>query len=235
MIDSKPIGTSMSTTCSLGTNDDTPSCDPSSFHNIIGYWHYLSITRLDVAFAVHKLSQHMQVTLSIHMKALKHILCYLKHTISYDLHLVTTRNLDLTTFCDADWGGDNVDRKSTSACIVYLGTNTISWSCIKRSTVARSFTQTEYRTIRTTTFELLWLQQLLKELGIQITKQPNIFLDNIYATYLCANQVFHSQMKHLAINYHFVHDIISKGQSVSCTFKSPTSRLTHKASLLIMT
>ena len=163
MTDAKPIGTPMSTTCSLGTNDDIPSCDSSFFCSLIRSLHYLSITRSDVAFAVNKLSQYMQAPLSIHMQALKCILCYLKHTIFHGLHLVVTRNLDLNAFCDADWGGDNVDWKSTGAYIVYLGPNTISWSCKKQSTG-------EYRSIGTTTSKLLWIQQLLMELRIQIPK-----------------------------------------------------------------
>ena len=30
------------------------------------------------------------------------------------------------------------------------------------------------------------------------------------ATYVCANPVFHSRMKHIAIDFHFVHDQVSK-------------------------
>lgn len=166
MVDAKPIGTPMSTTCSLGTNDNIPSCDSSFFCSLIRSLHYLSITRSDVAFAVNKLSQYMQAPLSIHMQALKRILRYLKHIIFHGIHLVATRNLDLIAFCNADWGGDNVDWKSTSAYIVYLGPNAISWSCKKQFTIARSSTKAEYRTIGTTTSELLWIQQLLMELGI---------------------------------------------------------------------
>ena len=210
MTDAKPICTPMSTTCSLDTNDDTPSYDSSSFHSLIGSLHYLSLTWSDVAFVVNKLSQYMQAPSSIHMQALERILRYLKHTIFHDLYLVATKNLDLTAFCDADWGGDNFDRKSTSAYIVYLGPNAISWSCKKKSTVARSSTEVEYHTIETTMSKLLWIQQLLMELGIQIPKRPNIFSDNISATYLCENSVFHSQMKHLSIDYHFGRDIIAK-------------------------
>lgn len=88
-----------------------------------------------------------------------------------------------------------------------------SWSCKKQSTVARWSTKVEYRTIgSTTTIELLWLQQVLHKLGINISQPPTIFSDNIGATYLCANPVFHSWMKHLAIDYHFVRDLTTKNQ-----------------------
>ncbi|GAU28735.1 hypothetical protein TSUD_372430 [Trifolium subterraneum] len=166
----------------------------------------------DVAFAVNKLSQQMQAPTTTHMQALKRVLRYLKSTISHGLHLVKTTNLNVTAFCDADWGGDTIDRKSTGAYIVYLGPNVISWSCKKQSTVARSSTEDEYRTIATTTAEILWLRQLLHELGLDLNQPPTIFSDNIGATYLCANPVFHSRMKHLAIDYHFVRDLVAANQ-----------------------
>ncbi|PNX56481.1 putative copia-type protein [Trifolium pratense] len=144
------------------------------------------------------------------MQSLKRVLRYLKHTLTHGLHLVRAPTICLTAFCDADWGGDNVDRKSTGAYIVYLGPNAISWSCKKQSTVARSSTEAEYRTIGSTTTELLWLQQLLLELGIQLPQPPTIFTDNIGANYLCTNPVFHTRMKHLAIDYHFVRDLVGK-------------------------
>lgn len=56
--------------------------------------------------------------------------------------------------------------------------------------------------------ELLWLQELFKELHIRLPNRPTIFSDNLGATYLCVNPIFHSRMKHLAIDYHFVCDLV---------------------------
>jgi hypothetical protein len=116
--DAKPVSTPMSTTCSLVANEDSSTCDVSHFRSLAGSLHYLSTTRPDVAFAVNKLSQHMQAPTTTHMQALKRVLRYLKNTISHGLHLVKTNNLNLTAFCDADWGGDTIDRKSIGAYIV---------------------------------------------------------------------------------------------------------------------
>lgn len=38
-----------------------------------------------------------------------------------------------------------------------------------------------------------------------------IYCDNVGATQLSANPVFHSRMKHLAIDYYFVRDLVQKG------------------------
>lgn len=51
----------------------------------------------------------------------------------------------------------------------------------------------------------------MTELGISLPTQLVLYCDNIGATYLCANPVFHSRMKHIALDYHFVRDNIQSG------------------------
>ena len=41
---------------------------------------------------------------------------------------------------------------------------------------------------------------------------PTLFSDNLGATYLFANPIFHSRMKYLAIDYHFVHDLVQSSE-----------------------
>jgi hypothetical protein len=128
MADSKPVSTPMATTfCSTSTPDAT-TCDSSEFRSILGSLHYLSITRPDIAFSVNKLAQNMQAPTVTHMQALKRILRYLKSTISHGLHLTKSLNKSLIGFCDADWAGDSLDRKSTSNCTIINGSR-ISHNC----------------------------------------------------------------------------------------------------------
>ena len=99
--------------------------------------------------------------------------------------------------------------KSTRAYLVYYGPNAIAWKCKKQTTIAKSSTEAEYRTISSTATKLLWLRELFKELHLPIVSPPVIHSDNIGATFLCANPMFHSHMKHLVIEYHFVRDLVS--------------------------
>ena len=87
----------------------------------------------------------------------------------------------------------------------------MSWASRKQQTRARSSTKAEYRAIAATTAELLWLRNVLIELGHYSSQTLIVYSDNAGATYVCANPVFHSKMKHLALEYHFVHEHVQKG------------------------
>ena len=52
------------------------------------------------------------------------------------------------------------------------------------------------------------MKSLLSELIALVQSPPNKLSDNLSSTYLFANLVFHSCMKHLAIDYHFVCDLV---------------------------
>ena len=48
--------------------------------------------------------------------------------------------------------------------------------------------------------KLQWLKSLLSELLVTVQSSPTLFSDNLGATHLFINPVFHSYMKHLAID-----------------------------------
>ena len=141
-----------------------------------------------------------------HLQHLKRLLRYLKSTINFGLHLSRTSSFNLVTYTDADGGGNADDGTSTSAYIIFLSGNPISWSSKKQRTVARSFTEVEYRAVAAATSKIMWLQNLLSELQVTQSIKPILFCDNIGATYLCSNPVLHSKMKHISLDFHFVRE-----------------------------
>jgi hypothetical protein len=54
------------------------------------------------------------------------------------------------------------------------------------------------------------VQSLLDELGVQQSKVPILWCDNISATYLSANPVFHARTKHIEVDFHFVRERVSR-------------------------
>ncbi|KAE8691460.1 RNA-binding KH domain-containing protein [Hibiscus syriacus] len=108
--------------------------------------------------------------------------------------------------------------------IVYLGRHPISWSSKKQRTIARSSTEAEYRSVAATTSELNWICSLLTKLGITLPTPHVIYCDNVGATYLCSNSVFHSRMKHVALDYHFIRGQVQSG-ALRVTYVSSTDQL----------
>ena len=203
MQDAKPALTPMATNPKL-TLSGQKHGNPTEYRTLVGSLQYLAFTRTDIAYAVNKLSQFMHFPTADHWQAAKRVLRYLAGTPTYGLFYSKSNPLSLHAFSDADWAGDSDDYVSTNAYIVYLGKHAISWSAKKQNGVARSSTEAEYRAVANTASELNWIGHLLQELGIQQHSSPTIYCDNIETTYLCANPVFHSRMKHLALDYHFI-------------------------------
>ncbi|KAJ0491830.1 putative RNA-directed DNA polymerase [Helianthus annuus] len=166
---------------------------------------------------VNKLSQFMHKPTNVHWEALKRLLRYLHGTLHHGIFLKRKSPMQLHAFTDADWAGDRPSYRSTTGYIVYLGQNPISWSSKRQSTLARSSTEAEFRAVASTTTEVQWLISLLVELGLKSTVTPAIYCDNLSATHYSANPVFHSRMKHLALDFHFVREKVQDG----------TIRVTH--------
>ena len=155
---------------------------------------------------------------------MKHILRYLKHTIHHCLFLHCETTFTIQAFSDADWASCPDDRRSTTGYCLYLGRNLLSWTFRKQRIVFCSSTEFEYRAIAQAATEIVWLQSLLSELGIPPSTPPILWCDNIGATYLAANPIFHARTKHIEIDVHYVRDHVS-AKALSIRFVSSKDQI----------
>jgi hypothetical protein len=76
--------------------------------------------------------------------------------------------------------------------------------------MSRSSTEFEYKSLANATIELIWVEALLRELGVKLKKKPCLWCDNLGATFLSANPVFHAHTKHIEIDFHFVRERVAR-------------------------
>jgi hypothetical protein len=110
----------------------------------------------------------------------------------------------LSAFSDANWEGCSDNRKSTEGFAIFIGSNLINWCAKKQSTMSRSSTESENKSMVNAIAELMWVQSLLRELQVSYPRGACLWCNNMGAKYLSSNPVFHGRMKHIEVNYHFV-------------------------------
>lgn len=166
--------------------------------------------RPDIAYAVNTVCQFMTSPTEVHYAAVKRILRYLKGTLQKGLFFrsngASMNSVFVKAFCDADWAGEIIQRRSTTGFVVYIGSSPVSWQSKKQGTVSRSSTESEYRSLANTAAEVSWIRHLLCDLKIQIPHAPVLKCDNLSALALASNPVFHSRIKHLDNDFHFVRE-----------------------------
>ncbi|XP_043694422.1 uncharacterized mitochondrial protein AtMg00810-like [Telopea speciosissima] len=150
----KPILTPMAVSSSSDSGGEKFS-DPKRYLSIVGALQYITLTHPNVAFAVNRVCQFMHSPTNHHWSMVKCILRYLKHTSTHGFLLERSTNLGLQAFSDADWAGNDSDRRSTGGYAIFLGPNLISWQSRKQKTFSRSSTESEYKALADATAELI--------------------------------------------------------------------------------
>ena len=180
------------------------------YRSTIGALQYLTLTRPDLAFCVNKLSQFQQTPTVAQWNACKHILRYVKGTLSHGLLFKPASLFTLEGCSDSYWATNIDDRKSISGICVFLGGNLITWSSRKQKAVARSSTEAEYRALSSAATDLMWVQHLLTDIGISISQPLVLWSGNLGAQALACNPVYHARTKHIELDVHFIRNLISE-------------------------
>jgi hypothetical protein len=198
----KPASTPLPVSEKLSRVDGTPldANGATKYRSVVGALQYVTLTRPNIVFAVNKVCQFLHNPTDVHWTTVKRILRYLGGTLGVGIKICNSSSLLVSAFSDADWGGCPDDRRSTGGFAVFLGSNLVSWSAKKQATVSRSSTESEYKSLANATAEIIWVQSILRELGVPQEKAPCLWCDNLGATYLSANPVFHARTKHIEID-----------------------------------
>ncbi|XP_049394474.1 uncharacterized mitochondrial protein AtMg00810-like [Solanum stenotomum] len=122
-----------------------PLKDVGRYQRLVRRLLYLTMTRVDISFAVQTLSQFMHAPKESHMEAALRVVKYIKTALGLGTCVQT--------------------RKSITRYLVKFGDALITWKSNKQETVARSSAEAEFRSMASAVAEITWLIGVYKELG----------------------------------------------------------------------
>ncbi|XP_019154341.1 PREDICTED: uncharacterized protein LOC109150820 [Ipomoea nil] len=211
LLGAKPVNVPIEQNHKLGLASSPIFSNPLAYQRLVGRLIYLAVTRPDLAYSVHVLSQFMQEPHDEHLEAALRVVRYLKGTPGQGILLRADSDLTLQGWCDSDWAACPTTRRSLMGWLVFLGHSPISWKTKKQTTISRSSAEAEYRSMVAVTCELKWLKGLLLSLGVRHHKTIKLFCDSQSALHIAKNPVFHERTKHIEVDCHFVRDAIKDG------------------------
>ena len=185
------------------------------YMRLVGCVLYLmTCTRPDISLATTSVSRFMQKPLYVHWLACLHLVRYLKGTTDYGISFSRSNWMNhlLCAFSDSDWGtSDTANRRSMTGYSVFLSGGPIAWRSCLQTTVAKSATEAEYYALSGTTDEVVFIRNLLSELGFVQEGPTPIFEDNKGAVDLSGNPMYHKRTKHIDIRYHSIREMVANG------------------------
>jgi hypothetical protein len=202
-----------------------------TFQSLVGSNIYIgTCTRPDIAFQTNRLAMFMSAGRVQHLLAAVRVVAYLRDTATRPLCFFTTddemrkTNLNplpvhITVYCDSDFASCVSTRRSTTGCLLLFNGVPFHWVSRRQKTVALSSTEAEWMAICDACKEALWTLSIIEQTSeivpssmVATTPPITARVDNSAALTIVNGDATHTKMKHVAIRFHFVRDLINEGK-----------------------
>ncbi|KAL0303193.1 UNVERIFIED_CONTAM: Retrovirus-related Pol polyprotein from transposon TNT 1-94 [Sesamum radiatum] len=169
-------------------------------------------TRLDIAFAVCKLSRFTNNPSIEHWKGIRRVFGYLKGTVNLGLFYNRFPAV-LECYSDASWITSVGNNKSTSGCVFTLAGGAVAWASKKQMCSTHSTMEAEFVALAAANKEAKWPRNLL--LDIKLWPQPipaiSLLCDSETAMSRALNKLYKGKNKHINLRHGYIRDLISEG------------------------
>jgi KUP system potassium uptake protein len=91
-----------------------------------------------------------------------------------------------------------------------MGGAATSWFCKKQPVVSISSTEAEYYALSEAIKEVLWVRQVLNEIGLSLNRPTTVYQDNRSTIAIALNPIQHQRVKHMDVRVHFLRDHLDK-------------------------
>ena len=166
----------MDPTVKLSISNEDILHDATPYRRLIGKLLYLTISRLNITFAVHKPSQFMTKPTLSHMNATNYLVSYLKESFGKGIMLPKVKDFYISTFTDANWSSCPDTRRSVTGFCVFIGNSLVSWKSKKQQTVARTSVEAKYRALAVTIVKLYGFEDFLMSYRLKLHIQLSCFV-----------------------------------------------------------
>ncbi|EED23215.1 conserved hypothetical protein [Talaromyces stipitatus ATCC 10500] len=190
---------------------------PASIHSYqrkVGSLMYAAVsTRIDIAFAVSRLSRFLINPSPSHHLAADRVLLYLQDHRHFALQL--GGGDDFTVASDASFADNSLDRKSSQAYVMTLYGGVTGWQANKQNTVTTSTIEAELLALSQAAKEGIYVMRLLKELDIKL-ESPILHLecDNQQTISLIEKDIvtLKTRLRHVDIHHHWLRQEHQEGR-----------------------
>ncbi|CAM9895800.1 unnamed protein product, partial [Heterosigma akashiwo] len=184
--------------------------DANRYRSMVGTLAWVANwTRPELAFSVHKLQRTQNNPEPKHFEAAERVFRYLKGTQSKSLRL--GGDLVFCAFTDADFCADRIDGKSVTGYIILLGDAPIIWSSKLQGAVTTFTVKAEYLALCSTVKDIVWLRNLLVDLGCPQQEPTPVVEDNSACIEWANDLVVSKKNRHFHVFYHLAKEQVSLG------------------------
>ena len=187
-----------------------------SYQRKVGSLLYTAVTtRVDIAFAVSRLTRFLVNPGPDHHKAADRVLHYLYRHRGLSLELGGADHFLVAT--DASFADNTLDRKSSQAYVMILFGGVIGWRANKQNTVTTSTTEAELLSLSQGAKEGQYIKRLLTELSVGLDDQRiQIHCDNQQTIRLVTAEIarLQTKLRHVDIHNHWLRQEVRDGRIV---------------------
>jgi hypothetical protein len=125
--------------CGIDVHDTGDFAKNVPYREAIGSLMYvMGGTRPYIAYAMSQLLKFVESPPTLQWNAVKRVVRYLKQTLNHGLCYKSGGKFEVDGYCDSDWAGEKLTRKSTSGYVFCLAGAAISRSSKRQSIIALS-------------------------------------------------------------------------------------------------
>ncbi len=137
------------------------------YQQVIESLMYVAIhIRLNIAFALNRLSQYLNDFAKHHEHALKKLMQYVHFIIDLNIMYKVSESMKLVEYSDSDYISNRLNCKSILIYIYMLNEESVFWMSWKQKFVVTSIIKTEYMTLSICVKKNLWISQVLKNMNL---------------------------------------------------------------------